>query len=121
MSIPFTTVAARYDRALSKAREWQLPADFPRPQPTSAWPAENLLLLEQYRTWLLGSGASPDVVDLLYVSMAGHVLGLNLKPHAQLDLDTDLECALDYLRAKRLSAEWLDMNRCALLKFRRFL
>jgi integrase/recombinase XerD len=113
--------AARYDRALCKARDCQQPAGSPRPQPTSAWPAENVQLLEPYHAWLTGSGVSPDVTGMIYIPMAGHVLGLNLKPYAQLDLDTDLGCALDYLKAKQLNAEWLDMNRNALLKFRRFL
>jgi hypothetical protein len=53
--------------------------------------------------------------------MAGHVLGLNPQPSAQFDLDTDLQKAMDYVRAKQLSAEWTDINRNALDKFRRFL
>jgi site-specific recombinase XerD len=48
-------------------------------------------------------------------------LGLFLKPHPQIDLDTDLRPVLAYIQAKQLSAEWYDMNRNALAKFRRFL
>ena len=116
-----TTAAARYDEALRYGREQRLPAEAPRPQPTAAWPAENVTLLERYQNWLLTGGASPPVVRILYIPMAGHVLGLNLKPHAQLDLDADLAKAFAYIQAKQLSAEWTDMCRNALAKFRRFL
>jgi integrase/recombinase XerD len=53
--------------------------------------------------------------------MAGHALGLNLKPHAQLDLDVDLARAMDYVEAKRRGTAWTDRCRVALDKFRRFL
>ncbi|MBI5028893.1 MAG: tyrosine-type recombinase/integrase [Chloroflexi bacterium] len=116
-----TTVAERYDQARHYARDDRLPPDAPHPQPTSAWPAENVRLLERYHAWLLSSGTSPSTVDFIYVPMAGHVLGLHLKPHAQLDLDLDLERALDYVKAKQVSAQWLKMCRNALAKFRLFL
>lgn len=116
-----TSVAERYDQARDWAREGRLPVDAPRPQPTSAWPVENVRLLERYREWLLSGGLSPYTTDYLYLPMAGHVLGLNLKPYAHLDLETDLERALAYVKAKRLSAEWTDMSRNALAKFRLFL
>lgn len=113
--------AVRYDTALRRARNDRLPPAYPRPQPSSAWPAENVALLEHFRQWLLSSGASADVTKTLYIPMAGHALGLNLRPHPQLDVDADLERALDYIKAKRLSAEWTDMCRLALERFRRFL
>jgi site-specific recombinase XerD len=115
------SAAARYDRALRYGRHRHLPPDYPRPQPTSAWPKENVALLERYRDWLLGGGSSQYAVNMLYIPMAGHVLGLNLKPHQQIDFDADLERALDYVRAKQLSAEWTGMCRNALDRFRRFL
>lgn len=122
MSAPaVTSLAELYDRALRLARHRFLLPDSLRPQPTSVWPAENVALLEQYRQWLIGSGTSSSVVDQLYIPMAGHVLGLNLKPYPQLDLDSDLARALDYVRVRQLSAEWTDMCRNALEKFRRFL
>lgn len=121
MSAQTETAAQRYDRALLKARHHRLPPDSVLPQPTSAWPAENVVLLERYREWLSSGGTSPDVIDRLYIPMAGHALGLNLKPHTQLDLDADLARALDYIKAKRLSAEWTDMCRTTLDRFRRFL
>lgn len=121
MKTCFHSAAERYDDALRRARDGRLSPAAPRPQPTAAWPAENKALLERYQDWLLSGGASPAVVDTLYLPMAGHVLGLNLKPHDQLDPDADLERALDYVRAKRLSAEWTDMCRVALERFRRFL
>lgn len=116
-----TTVAERYDQALHYARDERLPPDAPRPQPTSAWLAENVRLLERYQEWLLSGGTSPFTVNMIYIPMAGHVLGFNLKPHGQLDVDSDLARALDYVKAKQLSAEWTDMCRNALLKFRLFL
>jgi site-specific recombinase XerD len=118
---PTTTAAARYDEALRYGRVQRLPATAPRPQPTAAWPAENSALLERYQHWLLSGGASPPVVRILYIPMAGHVLGLNLKPHTQLDLDADLAKATAYIQAKQPSAEWTKLCRNALAKFRRFL
>lgn len=75
------TAAERYDVALHWAHDGALPPDQPRPQFSAAWPAENVLLLDRYRDWLLSSGTSPAVVNQLYIPMAGHVLGLALKPH----------------------------------------
>ena len=113
--------AKMYDQALRYARDKRLPPDHPRPRPTSEWPLENIALLEEYCDWLLAGGASATVIRTIYLSVAGHVLGLNLKPHAQLDLDVDFQKAMDYLKAKQLSAEWTDICRNSLLKFRRFL
>ena len=53
--------------------------------------------------------------------MAGHVFGLTLKPYHQLDPDNDLECALEYIKAKGLSQSWIKNCRNSLVKFRRFL
>jgi integrase/recombinase XerD len=115
------TLAELYDNALAYARDGKLPPDAPRPRPTADWPRENLALLEQYRDWLVSGGASAFTIKLIYLVMAGHVLGLNLKPSADLDLDADLQKALDYVIAKQQSAEWTKVNRNALDKFRRFL
>jgi len=116
-----TTPAEMYDRALHYGRDKHLPPDYPRPKPTSAWPPENIAILEQYCEWLRSGGASPAVIRIIYLPMAGHVLGLALKPHSELDLEADLQRGLDYLKAKQLSAQWTDVCRCAMLKFRRFL
>jgi hypothetical protein len=62
-------------------------------------------LLERYRDWLVSGGTSPFVVNQLYIPMAGHVLGLNLKPHSQIDLEADLARAMEYVQAKQLSAD----------------
>jgi len=78
-------------------------------------------VLNCYYDWLVSGGASMHTIRLIYITMAGHVLGLNHKPSTELDLGTDLQKAMDFIRAKRLSAEWTDMNRVALEKFRRFL
>jgi integrase/recombinase XerC len=116
-----TTAAERYDAVRSRSRDNRLPPGYPTPQPTAAWPAENVALLERYREWLLSGGASEKQTYYLYVPMAGNALGLNLKPHSEIDIEADLEKALGYVKAKRLSDEWTDMCRVALEKFRRFL
>ena len=116
-----TSAAERYDQALSYGRDHRLPPAAPRPQPTAAWPAENVALLERYREWLLSGGHSLNVIATLYIPMAGHALGLALKPYPELDLDADLAPALDFVKAKGVSAEWADMCRNALAKFRQFL
>lgn len=111
----------RYDQALEYAHDKNLPAGAPRPQLTKDWPAENVALLEEYAGWLSGGGASQYVIRTIYIPMAGHVLGLALKPHAQLDLETDLLPALVYVIAKGVRPEWEKNCRNALAKFRRFL
>jgi site-specific recombinase XerD len=116
-----STPAEMYDRALHYARDKRLPPDYPKPRPTSEWPAEIIAILEQYCEWLASGGASPAGIRIIYLPMAGHILGLALKPHPQLDLDADLQHGFDFLKAKRLSAQWTDVCRCAMLKFRRFL
>jgi integrase/recombinase XerD len=116
-----SSIADRYDRSLQLARTRKLPPDCPRPKPTSFWPPENVALLERYRDWLLQGGASELVTDNYSIPMAGHVLGLNLKPHDQLDLERDLDCALHYIKAKKLSTAWTNNCRNALVKFRMFL
>jgi site-specific recombinase XerD len=115
------TPAEMYDRALRYARDKRLPADYPRPRPTAEWPPENVAVLEEYWHWLAESGYSPFVIRIIYLPMAGHILGLALKPHPQLDLDSDLQPGLDFLKAKQLSPGWTDVCRNAMLKFRRFL
>jgi hypothetical protein len=47
-----TTAAERYDVVRSRSRDGRLPPGYPSPQPTAAWPAENVALLERYREWL---------------------------------------------------------------------
>jgi len=110
-----------YDRALHYGHDRHLLPDYPRPRPTAEWPPENIALLEEYCEWLRAGGASPQVIRIIYLPMAGHVLGLALKPCPQLDLDADLQRGIDFLNAKQMSAQW-NKNCCnAMLKFRRFL
>ncbi len=116
-----SSAAARYDAARRGAHDDRLPPGYLPPQPTSAWPVENIALLERFRTWLLSSGTNPDLVNVAYIPMAGNVLGLNLKPHAQLDLEGDLQRALDYVQAKQPGPDWLKLSRNALAQFRAFL
>jgi site-specific recombinase XerD len=115
------TLAEKYDRALRYAHGEPLPAGEKCPLPTSFWPKENIGLLERFEKWLLSGGVSEMVTRLYHIPMAGHVFGLTLKPYAQLNLETDLECALEYIRAKGLSAGWIKNCRQALLMFRRFM
>lgn len=115
------SVAAYYDRSLRYARGKRLPEDAPRPNPTSFWPQENIELLERYRNWLIEGGNSEMVTNIYHLTMAGHVFGFNLKPHSELDLDKDLDCALEYVKAKQLGASWIMKCRLSLQKFRRYL
>ncbi len=115
------TMPEHYDQALHYARDQRLPPGCPQPQPTKAWPRENVDLLERYAGWLRSGGASENVIRTIYIPMAGHVLGLALKPHPLLDLETDLQPALDYVQAKGVGPDWSDVCRNSLLKFRRFL
>lgn len=115
------TMPERYDQALQFGHDKHLPVGAPRPKPTQFWPAENVALLEEYANWLSGGGASQYVIRTIYIPLAGHILGLALKPHAQLDLERDLQPGLDYVIAKGARSEWEKNCRNALAKFRRFL
>ena len=117
-----TIAAQRYDQALlGSQKKRSLPADVPEPQPSAAWSEENITLLARYWVWLEEENSTQNCIEQIYIPMAGHVLGLNLKPHPQLDLDKDLERTLDYIKAKQLSHSWVDTCRRALNRFRRFL
>ena len=93
--------AERYDQSLHYARDKHLPPEAPRPKPTRDWPPENVALLVQYAEYLASGGSSQHVIRTLYIPAAGHVLGLNLKPHPQINLETDLQPALEYIQAKQ--------------------
>jgi integrase/recombinase XerD len=115
------TVAGRYDQALQYARDHRLPPDAPRPCPTSQWPPENVRLLEKYAAWLTGGGAAEEPTRLIYIPIAGHILGLNPMPHPQINLEGDFERAMKYVSAKGASKDWLDACRKGMEKFKRFL
>jgi integrase/recombinase XerD len=115
------TASERYDQALEYGHHCNLPPDYVLPKPTKFWPPENVDLLERYAAWLRGGGASKFVIRSHYIPMAGHVLGLALKPYPQLDLDADLQPALEYVAAKGVGEEWKKGSRTALARFRRFL
>jgi len=116
-----TTTADMYDHSLKFGRYPHLPPEIQRPCSTAFWPPEHIALLEHYREWLESGGASRHTIRLIYIVTAGHVLGLNLKPQAEINLETDFQKAMDFVKAKQLSAEWTDINRVGLEKFRRFL
>ncbi len=109
-----------YDQALHYARDQHVPEEL-RPRFTADWPPENIALLERYVDWLLSGGASAYSTRIIYLPMAGHVLGLNLKPHTQIDLETDLPKAMAYVHAKQQSKDWTKMARISLARFRKFL
>jgi len=116
-----TTLAEHYDQGLHLARHHKLPEGYPAPQPSACWPKENIALYEKYRDWLLSGGTCEHATHNIYLPIAGHVFGLNLKPHWELDLEQDLERALDYTRAKQSGKDWIKACRNGLNKFRRFL
>jgi integrase/recombinase XerD len=111
----------QYDQTLHYTRDKRLPPGHPRPQPTSCWPVENVVLYERYRDWLLAGGTSEFSSRTIYLPTAGHVLGLALKPHPEIDLEQDFERTMEYVLAKRSSPDWVKASRNALNKFRRFL
>ncbi|MEW5829693.1 MAG: tyrosine-type recombinase/integrase [Chloroflexota bacterium] len=115
------SLAEQYDQTLHYTRDKRLPAGHPRPQPTSCWPKENIELYERYRAWLLGGGTSELASKIIYLPVAGHVLGLALKPHPQIDLEADFQRALEYVIAKRSGPDWIKASRNGLNKFRRFM
>jgi len=116
-----TTIAGRYDQNLKYAHDQHIPPEIRRPLPSACWPTENIRLLERYFDWLIQGGAAEHTTNTIYIPVAGHVLGLNLIPYAQIDLEQGLESALDYVRAKGAGADWLQSCRNGLDKFRRFL
>lgn len=116
-----TSPAQRYDYALRHGRTKRLDANAPTPLPSRHWHSDNLALLEKYDRWLHGGGVSRMVIEYYHIPMAGHVFGLTLKHHSELDLDRDLQCALDYVTAKGMSQSWIKNCRNSLAKFRRFM
>lgn len=115
------TTTEIYDQALKYCRDSRLPPDVSQPGCTSTWLDENVIVLERYREWLVGGGVSPLVIRTHHIPMAGHVLSLNHKSSSELDLDTDLQVAMDYILAKGHSPSWNKNCRLSLIKFRRFL
>ena len=115
------TIAERYDRNLRYARGKKLGPEVPQPKPTRFWPPENIALLERYQAWRIEGGASRYTTDVIYVPMAGHALGLALKPHTELDLESDLQPAYDYILAREFGVAWNKVCRNALDNFRKFL
>lgn len=116
-----TTAAVRYDQGLRRSLALNPPLPHVAvPQPTEDWPEENIALLEQFREWLVGIGAADSVINHRRIPMAGHVLGLTLKPHAQLNLVNDFERAVDFVAAQQVSDTWQRECRHSLDWFRRF-
>ncbi len=110
-----------YNHALKYSRHDHVPPGVPLPNSTNTWLAENIAILERYVTWLAGGGTSAYVIRVIHIPMAGHILSLNHKPSAALDLDNDLQAGMDYILAKKLGFCWTKNCRLSMLKFRRFL
>ncbi len=115
------TTTEIYDQALKYCRDFRLPPGTPQPGYTYTWLEENIAVLERYREWLSGGGASPLVIRTYHIPMAGHALSLNHKPSSELDLEVDFQVAMDYILAKGHGPDWNENCRLSLLKFRRFL
>lgn len=116
-----TSAAVRYDRALRKSLKLNPPSpEVTVPQPTRCWPVENVVFLEKYRDWLVGIGAAEAVINQHRLPLAGHVLGLNLKPHRQLSLAGDFDKALCFVQTRPTSESWQRNCRHSLNWFRRF-
>jgi site-specific recombinase XerD len=114
--------AERYDKALHKSgKMYPPPAGIPLPKPTVAWPEGNTDMLRDYQQWLLDGGTSRNCIYQIYIPMAGHVLGLNLIPHRQISLDEGLNAALEYIKARQMSAGWTQNCGQALRRFRSYL
>jgi hypothetical protein len=119
-----------YDRLLTYILNRHLSRDIPWPQPTSCWPPENVEILEAYSEWRLKGGASELSTRKIYVPTAAQLMGLALKPHQEFDLaknwldsdqDTEFSRAYDFVLARNLSNDRIDVHRYALENFRKFL
>jgi site-specific recombinase XerD len=112
----------RYDLCLQRMYELHhTPPTEQKPLPSKDWPPENVALLLRYGEWLAHGGASVYVIRSSYIPIAGIVLGLAGKPHPQLDLDSDLQPALDFVIALEIGAVRVKVYRNALARFRRFM
>jgi integrase/recombinase XerC len=117
-----TSAATRYDKALHLSlKRHPAPARAILPQPTSAWPEENVALLEKYRDWLVAIGSSTAVINSHRIPLAGTMLGLVLKPHDQLCLDSDVSQTQSYIQAKQKGTMWEKNCHHSLNWFCRFL
>ena len=102
-----TSAAERFDRSLRRSLALNpLPKGITAPKLSCEWPAENVSLLEKYRDWLVAGGTSDSVINHHRIPVAGTMLGLALKPLAQLCLDTDKDKTLAYIKAKKKGAMW---------------
>lgn len=110
-----------YDQALKYSRDFRVPPGVAQPGYTRTWLPENIATLERYVAWLNGGGTSWQVTRTYHIPIAGHVMSLNHKPSAQLDLENDLAIAMTYILAKQHGACWNKICRNSLAKFRRFL
>lgn len=120
--IPFpTTAAERYDRSLHRSLALHPVTGVAVPKPTSHWPQENTDFLEQYRHWLVSACSATSVINQHRIPMAGHVLGLFLQPHHELDLEVDFAPALAFVKVRKPSRSWLSNSRHSLNWFGRFI
>jgi integrase/recombinase XerD len=116
-----TSACARFDIHLSRILRETLPEGTTLPCHTSQWPAENVLLLEEFIAWLVEGGAGAHATETVYLPAAGLILGLNLKPHAKINLHEDLQKALVFTRLRQVGPNKLKTTGHGLEKFKRFL
>ena len=81
---------ARYDRALARSQGFGhfRKGLLRRSRHRIGRRKMSRLAEEQYRVWLSDGGAAQAVIDHHRIPIAGHVLGLSLKPHPQVRIWT---------------------------------
>lgn len=114
-------IARTYDGILNRARDRRLKDETAKPLPTKFWLDENIGYLEKYVRWLIDGGACEQSTKTIYLPMAGHVLGLNIKPYRDIAPEQDLQKALDYVRAKGAGKDWIKACQYGLKKFENFM
>ena len=116
-----TSAVTRYQSVLRNYRTSRLPADVTMPQPPSAWPTENVALFEKFLAWLIADGAGVTCICAYYLPMAGHLLGLHLQPHPEMDVAMAIENTMAFVCASQPSERWILLCGNALNRFRRFM
>jgi len=114
-------LCARYDFSLTRIKLESFPAGTLLPRPTSQWPVENIQLYREFRDWLREGGTARHASETIYLPAAGLVLGLNLKPHAKINLGDDLQKAVVFTKLRGVSENKVRVTGHGVEKFRKFL
>jgi len=84
------------------------------------WPPANKGFMEDFRTWLKDSSYSASAVSI-YSAAVRQAIGILKKPYWQIDLETDIQTAWEYLQSRPISpATQLDYHK-GLLKLAEYL